>query len=69
LLVSGHVLEDGFEREVNLGAESASADLAGAQFSPTGGNTMLTGNIASNQLAGQSLASLGYGARQIERYI
>ncbi len=41
------------------------ATLAGAKFSPSGGNLRLTGNIAANTLAGQSLASIGYGVQDL----
>ena len=37
------------------------ANLAGAQFAPSGGNTQLTGEIASADITSRSLASIGYG--------
>jgi hypothetical protein len=36
------------------------SSLAGSQFPPTGGNTLMAGNIAANDLASKSLASMGY---------
>lgn len=47
--------------------ETRLAQLAGAQFPPTGGQALLTGNIAASNLASRALASLGYGARGIEK--
>lgn len=40
--------------------------LAGAGFAPTGGQVRVAGNVGANNLAGISLASLGYGARGLE---
>jgi hypothetical protein len=37
------------------------AQLAGANFAPSGGQALLSGNVAANNLASQSLGSLGYG--------
>jgi len=37
------------------------ASLAGAGFSPTGGNTMLQGNEYASSIESQALASIGYG--------
>ena len=37
------------------------ANLAGAQFSPTGGQTLLQGTANANQLMSSSLGSIGYG--------
>ena len=42
------------------------AQLAGAQFGPSGGSALISGNISSNDLASKALASLGYGIRQYE---
>lgn len=39
------------------------AALAGAQFAPGGGNQLLLGTQAANDLASRALASLGYAAR------
>lgn len=52
---------DFFDKEV-----ARLSNLAGAQFAPSGGNALLAGNIAGNNLMGQSLASLGYGVRGLE---
>jgi len=38
------------------------AQLAGANFSPTGGNVLIQGQRSANDLASASLASLGYAA-------
>ena len=38
------------------------ATLAGAKFAPSGGSQLLAGNIAGNQMQGNSLNSLIYGA-------
>ncbi len=37
------------------------ASLAGAQFGPSGGNTLLAGNVNANDILARSLASIGYG--------
>lgn len=42
------------------------AQLAGAQFGPSGGGVLLSGNNLANTLANESLGSLGYGVRGIE---
>lgn len=42
------------------------AQLAGAGFSPSGGNALIAGNTSANNLLGQSLATLGYGVRSLE---
>lgn len=52
---------DFFDKEV-----ARLSGLAGAQFPPTGGNALLQGNMAGNNLASQSLATLGYGVRGLE---
>jgi len=42
------------------------ASLAGAQFAPSGGQTLLSGTSQANELASKSLGSLGYGVRGLE---
>jgi hypothetical protein len=37
------------------------AALAGAGFAPTGGNTLLQGNLGAANIESQALASIGYG--------
>jgi hypothetical protein len=42
------------------------AQLAGAQFAPSGGETLIKGTAAANEQASRALASLGYSIRGFE---